>query len=571
MLFNVEINNQEVSAKKGETILSLLNRNGISVPTLCNLAGMTPSGSCRMCIVEVEGMQDLVPACSHPVEEWMRIKTHSPRVMRARRTIVELLLASHPDDCLYCDRSGACELQDLAVELNIRERRFPRKRNIVQIDKACQAIERDPSKCILCGRCILTCNNVIGVHAIDVIGRGSNSRIGTSYNKGLNFNGCVKCGQCITVCPTGALTERSSLTKVLDALHNPELTVALQFSPTTPASITEDFGLKPGKDVLNLLRTALRMIGFDYILDTSFGADVAIMEEAAEIQHRLRDRKNLPVLTASCPSWVKYIHEFRPAFIPNLLSTKSPQQIMGTLIKNYFISNEAKAHEKIFSVSVMPCTSKKYEADKETNAKDNIKNVDAVLTTRELVKLIRLSGIDLASLEPEPTDTFHGIRSSAGKLFGVAGGPLEGTVRTLYNIMTSQELSPMKISDLRGLKEIKEARIKVGKQFLNVVAVSGLANAIKVLDEIESGRDNIDILEVMACPYGCINGGGQKIGTDDKSLKSRMKAIYDVDEEEMIKVAHKNPNVGLVYERVFGKPGSPQAMELLHNVVTDPS
>jgi iron-only hydrogenase group A len=564
MLFNIDINDQEFSARRGETILTVLNRNGIKVPTLCYMAGMTPTGSCRMCMVEVDGLPGLVPACSQPVEEWMKIKTHSARVIRARRTLLELLLASHPDDCLYCEKSNNCELQALSEELNVRERRYQQKRKPVQIDKACPSVERNPAKCILCGRCIRTCDAVMGIAAIDITGRGSASSIGTSQNKGLNFQGCVKCGQCIMVCPTGAISERSSLHRVLDALNNPELCTVIQFSPAAPGSLAEEFGLKPGKDALNILRTALRMAGFKYVLDTSLAADLVIMEEASLIAERLKKKEKLPVFTASCPSWVHYLREFRPDYLPNLLPVRSPQQIMGSLIRSYVIPPHNRAPETVFSVSVMPCTASKAEAELEGLISGKYRDVDAVLTIRELVRLIRLFGIDVTSLEPDPTDSMFGTRSSAGKLSGVAGGELEGTLRTTYQVMTGQELQPVKITDLRGLKEFKEYRMKIGKDYFNAVAVSGLGRAIKLLDDIASGKSRYDIIEVMACPYGCINGGGQPFGADEKTLKARMKAIYDVDEEEMIKVAHKSPVVGHVYEKLLGNPGSPTAREMTH-------
>lgn len=565
MLFNIEINGQEFSARRGETIMNVLNRNGIRVPTLCYMAGMTPTGSCRMCLVEVDGLPALVPACSQPVEEWMKIRTHSARVIRARKTLLELLLAGHPDDCLYCSKSGSCELQKLTEELNVSERKYRQKRTAVQIDKACPSIERNPAKCILCGRCIRTCDTVAGVSAIDVTGRGSASMIGTTQNKGLNAAGCVKCGLCIMVCPTGALAERSSLQKVLEALNNQDLCTVIQFSPTVPGSIAEEFGLKPGKDALNILRSALRMAGFKYILDTSFGADITIMEEAAAILDRIKKKDRQTIFTSTCPAWVHYVREFKPHLLPHLLPVKSPQQIMGTLVRQYILPPQSRTPESVFSVSVMPCTAKKAEAEEDRIPGTNMQPVDAVLTIRELVKMIRLLGIDLAGLEPDPTDTIHGIRSSAGKLYGVSGGGLEGILRTLYQMTTNQDLHPAKINELRGLKEVKEYRLKIGKEFVNTVAVSGLGRAIKLVEEIESGKARYDIVEVMACPFGCINGGGQPFHADEKTLKSRMKVLYDVDEEEMIKVPYKNPNVGVVYEKLFGNPGSSRAKEILHS------
>jgi iron-only hydrogenase group A len=564
MLFNIEINDQQVSAKRGETIMEVLGRVGVTVPTLCHMPGFAPSGGCRMCVVEVDGMEGLVPACSHPVEEWMKIKTHSPRVIKARKTIVELLLASHPDDCLYCDRNGNCELQNLAAELNIRERKYQTKRQNIQIDKACSSIERDPAKCILCQHCIKVCDEIIGISAIEIMGRGSESRIGTTYNKGFNIAACVKCGQCIMVCPTAAITEKSSVQEVINALNNPALYPVVEFSPTVPASIAEEFNLKASKDIINLLRAAFKTIGFRQVFDVSMAADLNILEVAAEFAERFDKKEGLPLFTSSCPAWVKYIEDQRPAFIGNLSTARAPQQMMGRLIKNYIASSAGQKAENVFVVSVMPCTAKKHESELDRQKERKDKYVDAVLTTRELIKIIQILGIDFSTLEPEPTDTAFSMRSSAGMLFGIAGGALEGTLRSIGYNMNGQEISPLKINELRGLKHRKEARCKIGKQFFNVVAVSGLANAKVLLDEIEAGRSDYHLVEVMACPFGCINGGGQKIGTSEKNLKTRMKAIYDVDDEEMVKVAHKNPIIADIYEKYLAKPNSERNRELLH-------
>lgn len=564
MLFNIEINDQQVSAKRGETIMEVLGRVGVKVPTLCHMPGFAPSGGCRMCVVEVDGMEGLVPACSHPVEEWMKIKTHSPRVIKARKTIVELLLASHPDDCLYCERNGNCELQNLAAELNIRERKYQTKRQNIQIDKACSSIERDPAKCILCQHCIKVCDEIIGVSAIEIMGRGSESRIGTTYNKGFNIAACVKCGQCIMVCPTAAITEKSSVQEVVNALNNPALYPVVEFSPTVPAAIAEEFNLKASKDIINLLRAAFKTIGFRQVFDVSMAADLNILEVAAEFAERFDKKEGLPLFTSSCPAWVKYIEDQRPAFIGNLSTARSPQQMMGRLIKNYIASSAGQKPENVFVVSVMPCTAKKHESELDRQKERKDKYVDAVLTTRELIKIINILGIDFTTLEPEPTDTAFCMRSSAGMLYGIAGGALEGTLRSIGYNMNGQEISPLKINELRGLKHRKEARCKVGKQFFNVVAVSGLANAKVLLDEIEAGRNDYHLVEVMACPFGCINGGGQKIGTSEKNLKNRMKAIYDVDDEEMVKAAHKNPIIADIYEKYLAKPNSERNRDLLH-------
>jgi NADH-quinone oxidoreductase subunit G/NADP-reducing hydrogenase subunit HndD len=404
---------------------------------------------------------------------------------------------------------------------------------------------------------------VIGVSAIDVVGRGSDSRIGTSYNKGLNVQTCVKCGQCIMVCPTGALTEKNNLQAVLDALNNPKLFPVIQFSPTVPASIGEDFNIRASKDILNLLRTALKKIGFRQVFDVSMAADLAIMEEAAEFIERAGNHEKLPMLTSCCPSWVKHLETCYPQLVPHLSRSASPQQIMGRVIKNYITSSASQKPENVFVVSVMPCTAKKYEADLDRMKDGMLRNVDLVITTRELVKLIKLLGIDFGMLEPEPGDTHYSIRSAAGNLFGISGGHLEGLIRTIHHMMTGSDLHPWKISDLRGLKNRKEARVRIGKTNFNVAAVSGLANVKTMLEEIKAGREEFSIIEVMACPFGCINGGGQKLNSDEKNLKSRMKALYDVDEEEMIRTAHKNPVIIDMYERFLAKPGSERNRELL--------
>jgi iron-only hydrogenase group A len=560
MLFNVEINGRKIVAKRDETILTLLNRSGIHVPTLCHMSGFTATGSCRMCVVEIEGVKDLVPACSHPVEEWMKIKTHSQRVQSARQTLVELLLANHPDDCLYCDKSGICELQKLADELIVTERKFRCKKRSVLIDRNCPAIERNPGKCILCGRCIRVCDEIIGVSAIDFVGRGSKSSIGTFMNKGLNEKTCVKCGQCIMVCPTDALKERSSLQKVISALNDRELHCVMQFSPTVPISIAEEFGLKSGKDILNLLKTGIISMGFKQVFDASYGADVTMINVAAEFVLRWKKKEKLPMFTSCCPSWMKYAEEFYPDFVGNTSSSLSPQMIMGSLIKSDYGPRRSIPAKNIFSVSVTSCTAKKYEAEKSLHAENDMTGIDAVLTTRELIKMIRLFGIKFNSLEQEPIETYFGIQSSAGRLSGTAGGTLEGIIRTIYFTLTGQEFPGYKILEIRGFKGRKEVKIKIGKNQFGFAAVSGLANAKILLDEIKNGREDLHLVEVMACPNGCINGGGQRHGSDEKIMKNRMKSLYDTDEEDMIRSAHKNPLLTDYYDQqnvqmTIEKPG----------------
>ncbi|MCX6251220.1 MAG: 2Fe-2S iron-sulfur cluster-binding protein [Bacteroidetes bacterium] len=565
MLFTIEINDQKVSARRGETILTVLNRSGIRVPTLCHLNGYTPTGSCRLCVVEVEGIRSLIPSCSAPVEEWMKIRTHTPRVLKARRTIVELLLANHPDDCFYCDRSGGCELQALADELNVHERKYMNRRKPVQVDRNCPAIERNPAKCILCERCIRVCDEMIGVSAIEIIGRGNKSQIGTGINKGLNYTACVKCGQCIMVCPTNALKEKTTFPNVVEALNNRELYPVIQFSPTVPVSIADEIGIKPGKDIMTLLRTAMQRIGFKQVFDSSFGADINIMEVAAELAQRIKTGENLPLFTSCCPAWVKYIQDTKPEYKGWLSTTKSPQLITGEIFKRYFAPLAGIPGEKVFMVSVMPCTAKKYESVNEQSKSE----VDAVITTRELLKMIRMLGIDFTTLEPEQTASSNNIRSSAGVLFGAAGGALEGILRTLHFQLTGEELANYKIPELRGFKGRKEGKIMIGKTAIGYAAISGLANAKSLMNEIKAGRNDLHIIEIMACPNGCINGGGQPFDTSEKSIRSRMKALHDTDDTELIRVAHKNPLVSEIYSRLLGQPNSELSKELLHITYAD--
>lgn len=563
MFFTVEINGIKVTAKRDETILALLNRNGIKVPTLCHMNGFTPTGACRMCVVEVEGVPGLVTSCSHPVEEWMKIHTHSPKVLKARRSIVELLLANHPDECHYCNRTGTCELTQLTEELNINERKYRPKRKSIQIDRSCNSIERDPAKCVLCGRCIRICDEVIGVSAIEVVGRGSKSAIGTAQNYGFNEKACVKCGQCILVCPTNAIKEKMHYSKVIDALNTKDLTCVVSFSPTLPVYIAEEYGLKSGKDIPNLLKTALKRVGFKAAYDLSFSADLTTLETANELRNRLERKEKLPLFTSCCPSWVRYAHTFRPELTPHLSPVKSPQSIMGSLIKSYIGPQWSIPSENIFSVAVMPCTAKKHEAKTEAHSQ-----VDAVITARELMKIFRLYGIDMTSLEPEQNGSPFNIQSSSGRMFGVAGGTLEALIRTFYYQMTEQELTPHKIIELRGLKGRKEFKLKIGKATYGFAAVSGLANAKLLLDEIKAGRDDLHMVEVMVCPNGCINGGGQRNATDEKTLKSRIKALYDSDEEDMIRVAHKNPQISQLLDNLKALPDGGNVNVLLRNETT---
>lgn len=543
MLLNLEINGRKVTGRRDETILELLTRNGIRVPTLCSMTGFTPTGSCRMCVVEVEGRTDLVPSCSQPVEEWMKIWTHTPRVNKARKTLVELLLANHPDDCMYCNRSGLCDLQDLADEMLINDRKFLGRKKPGEIDNFCPSIERDITKCILCNRCARVCDEIIGVSAIETIGRGSNSMIGTTFNKGLNEKACVKCGQCIMVCPTDALKEAPAHQKIIEALSNKDLHCVIQISPSVLVSVGDELGLRTGKDIISYLRTALHRIGFRQIFETAFAADITIAETAHHFVKMYREHK-LPVFTSCCPSWVRYIEEFMPEMKGNLSVALSPQAMMGKLIKENYGPRTSNPAKNIYTVSVMPCTAKKYEAEKNLIPGTTNRFVDAVITSREFVRLIKFYGIDFSTIEPEVAENYYSMQSSAGRLVGTAGGTLEAVIRTIYYKLTGEEMHNYKINELRGFKGRKEVKMKIGKSLFSFASVSGLANAITLLEEIKAGRNDLHFVEVMACPNGCINGGGQQLRTDEKTMKARMRSLYETDEEDIIRAAHKNKLVG---------------------------
>ena len=564
MSFLIKVNNKEIEARNGETILDAMERQGIKVPTLCHLKDMLPSASCRMCVVENIKNNRLVTACSTPVEEGMEIQTNSSHVIESRKTIVELLLSNHPDDCLYCVRNKNCELQDLSEELQIRERRIKGVKNNIHLDRSSASVVRDPDKCILCGRCVRVCEEVMGVACIDFINRGSQSIIGPPFDRTLNTSSCVNCGQCIIVCPTGALSEKSHFPELISMLNNPEKTIVVQYAPSISVSLAEEFNLPPGEDINSIMNAALRKIGFQYVFDTSFGADLTIMEEAAELVNRIENGDTMPMITSCCPGWVKFAEQFYPDMLPNLSSCKSPQQMMGAVIKSYWAEQLNKDPEDIYSVAIMPCTAKKFEAQREEMTSRGITDVDAVLTTRELGQLIRMYGIDINKIAPEATDSPLGSRSSAGKIFGASGGVMEAAIRTAYNMITGEELLRFKVDGLRGLDGCKEAQIKVDDLTINVAVVNGLANARKLLDKVNNGEKNYHFIEVMACPAGCINGGGQHIGASDGAIEARMKALYDIDDKETVKASHKNPEIIKLYKDFLGKPLEHTSHELLH-------
>lgn len=564
MSINIEINNKKVVANQGETILDACKRQGLNIPTLCHIKDVFPTGACRMCVVENLNTGKLVTSCSYPVEEGMRIATHSKRVAESRKVIVELLLSNHPDDCLYCVRNKSCELQDLSADLGVRERRVRGAKNTHKIDTSGVSLVRDPAKCILCGRCVDACSRVMGVHAIDFINRGNKSEIGVAFNKGLNTSSCINCGRCIMVCPTGALYEKNHFAQIIESLDDPKKHVVVQYAPSISVTLAEEIGMPTGTDVNGIMNAALRRIGFDAIFDSSFSADLTIMEEASELIHRVKTGGKLPMFTSCCPGWVKYAEEFAPDLIDNLSSCKSPQQMMGALIKSYYAEKRGIDPSNIYSVAIMPCTAKKFEAQRDEMTTHGITDVDAVLTTRELAQFMKMYGLDTNQLDPEEADTPLGKRSSAGKIFGASGGVMEAALRTAHKMITGNELEELKIDAVRGFDSIKVAHMKIADLTIGVAVVNGLGNIAPLLTEIRNGRNDIHFIEVMACPGGCINGGGQPISLDVDNIKKRMQGLYKIDDTESLRTSHNNPDIIKIYKEYLGEPLGEKSHHLLH-------
>ena len=572
-LVTLTIDGQKVTVPEETTILNAAKKVGIDIPTLCYLKEINEVGDCRMCIVEVEGRRGFATSCIQTVEEGMVVHTHTPNVLEARRVILDLIISNHAKDCLTCTRSGNCELQALATKFNVLNVEFPGEMSEHKIDNVSPSIVRDFNKCILCRRCVAACKNVQGIGAIDCINRGFESCISTVGDKSLNDVNCTNCGQCIEACPTGALHEKETINDVWVKLKDPDSYVVVQTAPAVRVALGEEFGMEIGTNVAGKMVTALKRLGFDKVFDTNTGADFTIMEEANEFVERFKANDNLPMITSCSPGWVKYIEMNYPELLPHLSSCKSPHEMFGALIKSYYAEKENIDPKKIYMVSVMPCIAKKFERERPEMKNDGLWNVDNVITTRELSRMIKQANIEFTKLEDSKFDDPMGEATGAGAIFGTTGGVMEAALRTAQDTLTGENLDKINFEQVRGEKGIKRATINIAGKEIKVVAASGLSNAKTILEEIKQGKADYQFVEIMACPGGCIMGGGQpikssKIRAEVDVQKLRANALYSIDEKSTIRKSHENPIIKKIYKEYLGNPGIKLAHELLHTKYT---
>lgn len=578
-MVNIKINGIPCRALAGSTILDAANAAGIAIPTLCYLKELNVIGACRICVVEVKGAKNLVPACVYPINEGMEIFTNTERVQAARRTNLKLILSTHNQTCLTCSRSGNCELQRLCREYGVDSTMaFEGERIPYKPDASAIHMVRDNSKCIMCRRCEAVCGKAQGVWAIGTSGRGFNTHIGPSFEGTLDNTACIHCGQCIIACPTGALYEKDNTAVVWNALNDPTKHVVVQTAPSVRAGLGEMFNLPIGTNVEGKMCAALRRLGFDGVFDTDYAADLTIMEEGTEFLHRLQNGGTLPLITSCCPGWVKYCETFHPDFIPNLSTCKSPQQMFGAITKTYYAQRMHIDPKDIFVVSVMPCTAKKFEVSREEMhaAGEGIPDVDVALTTRELGQMIQRAGLLFAELPDEQFDPALGVATGAGHIFGASGGVMEAALRTASELLTGKELEKLEFTSVRGAHGIKEATYKIADKEVRVCVLSGTANAGQVLDDIRAGKRHYDFIEIMACPGGCVNGGGQplqpSVVRNFRSVSAmRASALYGEDANMPLRKSHKNPLIRGLYEHYLGEAGGEKAHHILHTSYTDRS
>lgn len=561
----LKINNIDVEAPAGSTILEAAHIANIKIPTLCYLKDINEIGACRVCVCEVKGAKSLVASCVYPINEGMEVFTNTPKVRKARKLTLELILSNHRMDCLSCSRSTNCELQNLCHEYGVDMYKYGNKTMEPDIDDSAIHLVRDNSKCILCRRCVAVCRKTQYAGVIGCNNRGFATHVGSAFDMPLGDTACIHCGQCIAVCPTGALQEKNDTDKVWAALADESKHVVVAAAPSVRAQLGECFGMPIGTNVEGKMIAALRRLGYDKVFDVDMAADVTIMEEGTELLDRLKNGGKLPLITSCSPGWIKFCETYYPEFISNLSSCKSPQQMFGALVKSYYAEKAGINPEDIFVVSIMPCTAKKFEVSRE----EMIKDVDVALTTRELAEMIKLAGIDFVNLEDEVCDEMVGVASGAAHIFGATGGVMEAALRTVYEIVTGETLVTPEFKEVRGIEGIKEAEYNLNGTVVKVAVTSGLSNAAKLLDRIKNGEAEYQFVEVMACPGGCVNGGGQphqpgEVRNFTDLRAERAKALYTEDAQMTLRKSHENPEVKALYETYLGEPGSHKAHEILH-------
>lgn len=572
---NLFIDDTPVTVPEGTTIMQAAETIGVHIPRLCYVPKLSLEGACRICIVEAEGYKGYLASCAAKVAEGMKVRTNSPEIRQARRDLVELILDNHPMECQTCERDGQCELQNLAYTLGVRERLFEGKRKQFEIDDSGFSVVRNSEKCILCRRCIRVCSEVQGVYNLNQMYRGVNTVVGPAFMDPMRDSVCINCGQCINICPTAAFIEQDSTEDVWAALADPKKTVIVQVAPAIRAAIGEGFGMPVGTPAAGKTVTALRRLGFQVVFDANFSADLTIMEEANEFIHRLQSGGKLPLITSCSPGWIKFMELFYPEFIPYASTCKSPMSMLSTLIKTYYAKTKGLDPKDIYVVAVMPCTAKKFEAKRpEHTAPEGYPYTDAVLTTRELVWMIKSYGIDFTNLEDSDFDSPLGVSSGAADIFGTTGGVMEAALRTAYEKITGETLKEVNFYQVRDAQGLKEASLKIGKQTVNVAVANGLQNARTILDSIKNGEKQYHLVEIMACPGGCIGGGGQPYPQnghhvfDPELLKLRASALYSIDEAKTLRKSHENPDIQKLYDEYLKQPGSELAHKLLHTRYT---
>jgi NADP-reducing hydrogenase subunit HndD len=569
------IDDQPVSVPAGTTIMEAAERIGVRIPRLCYHPDLSLAGSCRVCIVDVEGMGFYMAACSSAVWEGMVVRTNSPEIRQARRDIVELLVDNHPMDCQTCERDGNCELQNLAYSMGVRQRLFEGRRKQFPLEQSSHSVVRNSEKCVLCGRCVRVCAEIQGVYNLSQHGRGFTTHVTPAHGAEMDDSVCIQCGQCINVCPTAAFLEKQSTEDVWRALADPDLHVVVQTAPSIRAAIGEGFGLPPGTPATGKMITALRVLGFDAVFDTDFGADLTIVEEAHELLTRLDGAAPLPMITSCSPGWVNFMEKFYPGLIPHASTCRSPMSMLSVLAKTYYAEKKGIDPARIYMVAVMPCVAKKYESRRpEHYTEGGIPYTDAVLTTRELIWMIKCYGISFASLADGEFDAPLGMASGAGDIFGTTGGVMEATLRAASELVTGKPADRLEFTEVRAVEGLKETYVAIGDRNIHVGVANGLHNAKQLLDKVISGQEQFHVIEVMACPGGCIGGGGQPYPPEDVKvldpglLRKRASALYAIDAGKKLRKSYENPAVEELYDTYLGGPGSEKAHHLLHTRYT---